>query len=339
MIGLERRPTSAANPAQKSADGKSRRRKIQRQDRAPGKNPALPRGHRCHLPRRCTALKRSIRRRSPTCRSTLSSAGLHRAGLGVRAGGNIEGLKGSTLRLDAVTTKDCRQSGNRHCDDGKKMPLKIDGRKIPGQSRAVSVAALSHRRRRRVWLSQLADHLRAARQAGRLSRPSICCSPPKIWKSTATRFLPWNTARATISASPKSIWSPRSASAKTRLGCRKTTPSGSSCAINSNGTWANSALREDEEAVFMPAGSRQRHHFGPKIGTARSLRLAAEKSQGRAPTGGRADPRFEQPHGRSLGRPPGNAAARRQKRARRKDNEQKLEQNSRRRAQAHRRGA
>ncbi|MGE5816465.1 MAG: DUF4175 family protein, partial [Deltaproteobacteria bacterium] len=44
-------------------------------------------------------------------------------------GGNIEGLKGSTLRLDAATTKDIVKA-EMVMNDGKKLPLKIDGRKI-----------------------------------------------------------------------------------------------------------------------------------------------------------------------------------------------------------------
>jgi soluble cytochrome b562 len=45
------------------------------------------------------------------------------------SGGNIEGLKGSTLRLDAVATKDLAR-GELILDDGKKIPLKIEGRKL-----------------------------------------------------------------------------------------------------------------------------------------------------------------------------------------------------------------
>jgi soluble cytochrome b562 len=45
------------------------------------------------------------------------------------AEGNIEGLKGSALRLDAVTTKDVVKA-EILMDDGKKIPLKIDGRKL-----------------------------------------------------------------------------------------------------------------------------------------------------------------------------------------------------------------
>jgi len=45
------------------------------------------------------------------------------------AGGNIEGLKGSTLRLDATATKDIVK-GELILDDGKKLPLKIEGRKL-----------------------------------------------------------------------------------------------------------------------------------------------------------------------------------------------------------------
>ncbi|MGH7929504.1 MAG: DUF4175 family protein, partial [Candidatus Binatia bacterium] len=45
------------------------------------------------------------------------------------AGGNIEGLKGSTLRLEATATKDIVKS-ELILDDGKKVPLKISGRKL-----------------------------------------------------------------------------------------------------------------------------------------------------------------------------------------------------------------
>jgi soluble cytochrome b562 len=44
-------------------------------------------------------------------------------------GGDIEGLKGSTLRLDAATTKDVVKA-EMVMSDGKKLPIKIDGRKI-----------------------------------------------------------------------------------------------------------------------------------------------------------------------------------------------------------------
>ncbi len=44
-------------------------------------------------------------------------------------GGNIEGLKGSTLRIDALTTKEIVKA-EMVMDDGKKIPLKIAGRKL-----------------------------------------------------------------------------------------------------------------------------------------------------------------------------------------------------------------
>ncbi len=47
------------------------------------------------------------------------------------AEGSIEGLKGSSVRLDAVTTKDIVKA-EIIMDDGKKVPLKIDGRKLQG---------------------------------------------------------------------------------------------------------------------------------------------------------------------------------------------------------------
>ncbi len=45
--------------------------------------------------------------------------------------GNAEGLKGSTLRLDAMTTKDVVKA-EIVMDDGKKIPLKIAGRRLQG---------------------------------------------------------------------------------------------------------------------------------------------------------------------------------------------------------------
>ena len=58
------------------------------------------------------------------------------------AEGNIEGLKGSTLRLDAVTTKEVVKA-EIAMDDGKKIPLKIDGRKL--QANLVLFQAQSYR--------------------------------------------------------------------------------------------------------------------------------------------------------------------------------------------------
>jgi len=56
--------------------------------------------------------------------------------------GSIEGLKGSTVRLDAVATKDVVKA-EIEMDDGKKIPLKIDGRKL--QANFVLFQAQSYR--------------------------------------------------------------------------------------------------------------------------------------------------------------------------------------------------
>ena len=56
--------------------------------------------------------------------------------------GNIEGLKGSSVRLDAVATKDVVKA-EIEMDDGKKIPLKIDGRKL--QANLVLFQAQSYR--------------------------------------------------------------------------------------------------------------------------------------------------------------------------------------------------
>lgn len=47
----------------------------------------------------------------------------------VNPGGNVEGLKGSAIRLDADTTKAVTKA-ELVTDDGKRLPLKIDGKKI-----------------------------------------------------------------------------------------------------------------------------------------------------------------------------------------------------------------
>ena len=60
--------------------------------------------------------------------------------------GSIEGLKGSSLRLDAVTTKDVVKA-EIVMDDGKKIPLKIDGRKL--QANLVLFQSQSYRIRGR----------------------------------------------------------------------------------------------------------------------------------------------------------------------------------------------
>ncbi len=54
-------------------------------------------------------------------------------GLGSKtvAGGNIDGIKGSNLRIDAQSTKDVVKA-ELLTDDGKRVPLKIDGRKLQG---------------------------------------------------------------------------------------------------------------------------------------------------------------------------------------------------------------
>src|SRR4029078_4373173 len=56
--------------------------------------------------------------------------------------GSIEGLKGSTVRLDAVATKDLVKA-EIEMDDGKRLPLKIDGRKL--QATLVLFQAQSYR--------------------------------------------------------------------------------------------------------------------------------------------------------------------------------------------------
>ena len=46
-------------------------------------------------------------------------------------GGNVEGLRGSTMRLEAATSKEIIKA-KILLDDGKEVPLKIDGRKLQG---------------------------------------------------------------------------------------------------------------------------------------------------------------------------------------------------------------
>jgi hypothetical protein len=71
--------------------------------------------------------------------------------------GGIEGLKGSTIRLDAVATKDVVKA-EIMMDDGKKIPLKVRPQ-IASESGAVPVPVVSNSGRRPAWLSQHADQL------------------------------------------------------------------------------------------------------------------------------------------------------------------------------------
>jgi hypothetical protein len=47
------------------------------------------------------------------------------------SGGNVEGIKGSSLRIDAVSTKEIVKA-EIVMEDGKQLPLKIDGKKLQG---------------------------------------------------------------------------------------------------------------------------------------------------------------------------------------------------------------
>jgi hypothetical protein len=47
------------------------------------------------------------------------------------SGGNVEGIKGSTLRIDALSTKEIVKA-EIVMEDGKQLPLKIDGKKLQG---------------------------------------------------------------------------------------------------------------------------------------------------------------------------------------------------------------
>jgi soluble cytochrome b562 len=47
------------------------------------------------------------------------------------SGGNVEGIKGSTLRIDALSTKEIVKA-DIVMEDGKQLPLKIDGKKLQG---------------------------------------------------------------------------------------------------------------------------------------------------------------------------------------------------------------
>ncbi len=96
--------------------------------------------------------------------------------------GNIEGLKGSTLRLDAVATKDIVKA-DIVMDDGKKIPLKIDGRKLQ---------------------ANLVRSVMSCASNPTVFPRSICCGPRKTWKSTVMKPCRSNTAHAMISASAKS---------------------------------------------------------------------------------------------------------------------------------------
>ena len=115
--------------AEKTRHGKSRRRKIHHQHRALGKNLRYRVATGANLLRRHIIAEAVDPPEIANVQSLLYPPAY--AGLASVASpeGNIEGLKGSSLRLDAVATKEVVKA-EIVIDDGKKVPLKIDGSKL-----------------------------------------------------------------------------------------------------------------------------------------------------------------------------------------------------------------
>ena len=75
--------------------------------------------------------KPSIRRKSAMSRSSSIRRPTPGSAPWPIPGGNVEGIKGSTLRIDALSTKEIVKA-EIVMEDGKQLPLKIDGKKLQG---------------------------------------------------------------------------------------------------------------------------------------------------------------------------------------------------------------
>ena len=75
--------------------------------------------------------KPSIRRKSAMFRSPSIRRPTPASARWPYPGGNVEGIKGSTLRIDALSTKEIVKA-EIVMEDGKQLPLKIDGKKLQG---------------------------------------------------------------------------------------------------------------------------------------------------------------------------------------------------------------
>ena len=192
--------------------------------------------------------------------------------------GSIEGLKGSTVRLDAVATKDVVKA-EIVMDDGKKIPLKIDGRKL--QASLVLFQSQSYR-------IQVED------SHGFRNTPinyELKVKPdgfPTVDLLQPTEDLEINGDETlTLEYGARDDFGIAEVALVVKIGDRedKTTlqkEEAKRLIVRDQYKWdlGRLALREGEEAVFLLQVFDNDTISGPKIGTSRSVRLKLKNLKG-----------------------------------------------------------
>jgi hypothetical protein len=192
--------------------------------------------------------------------------------------GSIEGLKGSTVRLDAVATKDVVKA-EIVMDDGKKIPLKIDGRKL--QANLVLFQSQSYR-------IQVED------AHGFRNTPityDLKVKPdgfPTVDLLQPTEDLEINGDETlTLEYGARDDFGIAEVALVVKIGDRedKTTlqkEDAKRLIVRDQHKWdlGRLALREGEEAVFLLQVFDNDTISGPKLGTSRSIRLKLKNLKG-----------------------------------------------------------
>ncbi|HEY7221901.1 MAG TPA: DUF4175 family protein [Candidatus Binatia bacterium] len=192
--------------------------------------------------------------------------------------GSIEGLKGSTLRLDAVTTKDVVKA-DIAMDDGKKIPLKIDGRKL--QANLVLFQAQSYR-----ILVEDAHGFRNTPISYELRvKPD---GFPTVDLLRPTEDLEINGDETlSLEYSARDDFGIGEVALITKIGDREEKialqkEAGKRLIVRDQYTWdlGKLGLRDGEEAMFFLQVFDNDTISGPKIGTSRSVRLKLKNLKG-----------------------------------------------------------
>lgn len=192
--------------------------------------------------------------------------------------GSIEGLKGSSLRLDAVATKDVAKA-EIVMDDGKKIPLKIDGRKL--QANFVLFQSQSYR-----ILVEDAHGFRNAPITYELKvKPD---GFPTVDLLQPTQDLEINGDEIlTLEYGARDDFGIAEVALVVKIGEREDKISlqkedAKRLILREQYKWdlGRLALRENEEAVFVLQVFDNDTISGPKIGTSRSVRLKLKNLKG-----------------------------------------------------------
>ena len=192
--------------------------------------------------------------------------------------GSIEGLKGSSLRLDAVATKDIAKA-EIVMDDGKKIPLKADGRKL--QANFVLFQSQSYR-----ILVEDAQGFRNSPITYELKvKPD---GFPTVDLLQPTQEVEINGDETlTLDYSARDDFGVSQVNLVTKIGEREEKISlekedSRRLILRNQYKWdlGRLGLRENEEAVFVLQVFDNDTISGPKLGTSRSVRLKLKNLKG-----------------------------------------------------------